>query len=121
MTNAKEPTKPVKGESPLYLVVTCRSEDDIAARVTLFAKHVAEHGGADVNVSPNYTIELTRIHASFRELPNNPIQFREQLEQAGFIDPCFIRGGGVKDPGERPSRPRSERGANAHTTYGRLD
>ena len=70
MTNGKEPTKRVKGESPWYLIVTCRSEDDIAAKVTLFARHVAEHGGADVNVSPNYTRELTRIHASFRELPN---------------------------------------------------
>jgi hypothetical protein len=85
MTNAKEPTRRVKGESPWYLIVTCRNQDDIAAKVTLFAKHVAEHGGADVNVSPNYAVELTRIHASFRELPNNPIQFREQLEQAGSV------------------------------------
>ena len=99
MTNTKEPTKREKGESPLYLVVTCRSEDDIAARVTPFTRHVAEHGGADVKVSPDYSVDLTRIHASFRELPNNPIQFREQLEQAGFIDPCFIRGGGVRDTG----------------------
>ena len=107
MTNAKEPTRRVKGESPWYLIVTCRNEDDIAAKVTLFANHVAEHGGADVNVSPNYTRELTRIHASFRELPNSPIQFREQLEQAGFFDPCFIRGGGVEDA--NGLRPRSEK------------
>jgi hypothetical protein len=108
MTNTKEPTKREKGESPLYLIVTCRSEDDIAAKITLFAKHVAEHGGADVKVSPDYSVDLTRIHASFRELPNNPIQFREQLEQAGFIDPCFIRGGRVKDggaPGPRSEKP----------------
>ena len=33
MTNAKETTKRVKGENPWYLIVTCRSEDDIAAKI----------------------------------------------------------------------------------------
>ena len=82
-----------KAESTWYLVVKCRSHDDSTDKIALFAKYLTQHGGADINVSPNYTAALTRIHASFRELPDNPWQLLGQLEQAGFIDPCFIRGG----------------------------
>jgi hypothetical protein len=87
-----------KAEGTWYLIAKYRRhaeeyqrQADNAAKIGLFENYVAKHGAADIHITPNETDKLARIHASFRELPENPVEVREQLERAGFIDPCFIR------------------------------
>jgi hypothetical protein len=64
---------------------------DPRPKIELFKSLIEQHGGGHFDSSGPPYFDSCQLYAEFIQLPAAARQIREQLEQAGFIDPHFAR------------------------------